>query len=397
MNKLSNSATPAAAGPATAAPSGRRRRTAFLAVAGVVGIALLTGAIPRALSQRALHEQTAALALPTVSVIKPALASPDMELVLPGDVQAFQQTPIFARTNGYLKKWYADIGTRVKQGQLLAEIEAPELDDQLRQARAELKQAQADHQLAQVTATRWQELLASNSVSRQETDMKASDERVKQALLESARSNVSRLEQLESYTSLYAPFDGVITARNVDTGALIDAGSAGGPARELFDLARTDRLRTYVDVPQDYSRQATAAAQAYLTLSQYPDRKFPGDIVRNAESINPVTRTLRVEIDLDNADAALLPGAYAQAHLGLHSDKPGLSLPVNTLLFRPEGVQVAVVDAQDRVSLKTITIARDFGSRVEVATGLSGDESVILNPTDAIAAGSSVRIAQAKP
>ncbi|HWY23486.1 MAG TPA: efflux RND transporter periplasmic adaptor subunit, partial [Nevskia sp.] len=297
-----------------------------------------------------------------------------------------------------LKKWTFDIGAQVKSGQLLAEIDAPEVDDQLRQARADREQADADYRLAGVTAQRWKDLLASNSVSRQETDMKTSDAQAKRALLDAASSNVARLEKLQAYEKVYAPFDGTITARNVDAGALIEAGSAGGPARELFDLAQTGTMRVYVDVPQDYSRQAAAAdAQAWLSLSQFPDRKFPGRIARNAGSINPVTRTLRLEIDVPNADGALLPGAYAQVHLQLHAAQPRYALPVNTLLFRPGGVQVATVDHNGAVALKTISIGRDFGSSVEVAAGLAGDENVILNPSDAIAQGAKVRVGGTTP
>ncbi len=370
-----------------------RRRIVVGIVAAAILAALAIGIVPRTFARRALAEQTAAMAEPTVAVMRPQAAPEMQEILLPGDIEAFQQTPIYARASGYLKQWTVDIGAHVNAGQLLAEIDAPEVDDQLRQARADQKQADADQRLADVTAQRWKDLLASNSVSRQETDMKASDAQAKQALLEAANSNVARLEKLQSYEKIYAPFDGTIIARNVDTGALIDAGSAGGPARELFDLAQTGTLRVYVDVPQDYSQQAAApGAQAYLTLSQFPDRKFPGQIARNAGSINPVTRTLRLEVDVPNADGALLPGSYAQVHLQLHAAQPQYALPVNTLLFRPEGVQVAIVDKNGAVALKTITIGRDFGSRVEVASGLAGNENVILNPTDAIAQGARVRV-----
>jgi RND family efflux transporter MFP subunit len=375
----------------------RRRPIAWIAAAALLA-ALALGTVPRIFAHRALIQQTATLAVPTVSVMRPQAAPPVQEVLLPGDVEAFQQTPIYARASGYLKKWYVDIGGHVKAGQLLAEIDAPEVDDQLRQARADQKQAEANQQLAALTAERYKNLLVSNSVSRQEADVMASDAQAKQALLEAADSNVARLEKLQSYEKVYAPFDGTITARNVDVGALIEAGSAGGPARELFDLAQTSTLRVYVDVPQDYSRQAAARdAGGYLTLSQFPDRKFPGKIARNARAINPVTRTLRLEVDVPNPDGALLPGSYAQVHLQLHAARPGYSLPVNTLLFRPQGVQVATVNKDGVVALKTITIGRDFGSRVEVASGLVGEEAVILNPTDAIAEGTKVRVGTARP
>jgi membrane fusion protein, multidrug efflux system len=400
MDTLPNdrvSAAPARKDSASQLPAGRRPILWIAATAALAAV-LALGIVPHVLARRALTQQTAALAEPTVSVIHPQAAPPAQEVLLPGDVEAFQQTPIYARASGYLKKWYVDIGGQVKAGQLLAEIDAPEVDDQLRQASADQKQAQANQQLADVTAQRYKDLLTSNSVSRQEADARAADAQAKQALLEAANSNVARLQKLQSYEKVYAPFDGTITARNVDVGALIEAGSAGGPARELFDLAQTGTLRVYVDVPQDYSQQAAApGAQAYLTLSQFPGRKFPGQIARNARAINPVTRTLRLEVDVPNADGALLPGSYAQVHLQLHAVQPGYSLPVNTLLFRPQGVQVATVDSNGAVALKTITIGRDFGSRVEVASGLAGAEAVVLNPTDAIAEGTKVRIATTRP
>jgi RND family efflux transporter MFP subunit len=400
MDSLPNDRVSAAApvhrDPAIPAPRRRRRILWISAAAAVAALAL--GIVPRIFAHRALTQQTAALAEPTVSVMRPQAAPGAQEVLLPGDVEALQQTPIYARASGYLRKWTVDIGGQVKVGQLLAEIDAPEVDDQLRQARADQKQAQANQQLAAVTARRYKDLLVSNSVSRQEADVMASDAEAKQALLEAANSNVARLEKLQSYEKVYAPFDGTIIARNVDVGALIDAGSAGGPARDLFDLAQTGTLRVYVDVPQDYSRQAAApGAGAYLTLSQFPDRKFPGRIARNTRAINPVTRTLRLEVDVPNPDGALLPGSYAQVHLQLHAAQPGYSLPVNTLLFRPQGVQVATVDGNGAVALKTITIGRDFGSHVEVASGLAGDEAVILNPTDAIADGTKVRVATSGP
>jgi RND family efflux transporter MFP subunit len=329
-----------------------------------------------------------------VQVTKPTAAPPTQELVLPANIQAEQQTPIFARTNGYLKAWYADIGAHVKAGQLLAIIEAPEVDDQLRQARADEQQAQANHQLAQVTAQRWQQLLQTNAVSRQDTDTKVSAAQATQAVLASMRSNVARLAHMQAYEKVYAPFDGVVTARNVDVGALIDAGSAGGPVKDLFDIAKTTILRVYVDVPQSYSDAIVDGTAAYLTLTQFPERQFAGTVARNTGAINPTTRTLRVEVDIPNPDATVLPGSYGQIHLTLQASHPGYSLPVNALLYRPQGVQVATVDAQNKVALKTIELGRDFGTQVEVASGLVGNESIILNPSDSIADGEPVRVAQ---
>jgi membrane fusion protein, multidrug efflux system len=303
-----------------------------------------------------------------------------------------QQTPIYARTNGYLKNWYVDIGAQVKSGQLLATIDAPEVDDQLRQARADVMQARANARIAHVTAQRWQQALQTNSVSHQETDMRVADDEAKQAYLASMESNVARLSHMQSYQKVYAPFDGVITARNVDVGALIEAGSAGGPSRALFDIARTNLLRVYVDVPQSYSDVAVNGTRAHLALPQFPGRTFSGTVVRNTGAINATTRTLRIEVDIPNAGDTVLPGSYGQLHLTLPTPHPGFSLPANALLYRPQGVQVATVDAQGKVALKTIGPGRDFGSRIEVLTGLAASDAVILNPADSIVSGESVRV-----
>ena len=300
--------------PAPDKPTAPRRIKLIALAAAALGLALCAGIWPRLDAQAALEAQTTALAVPTVLVTKPTAAAPTQELVLPADIQAERETPIFARTNGYLKSWYADIGAHVKAGQLLAVIEAPEVDDQLRQASADEQQALANYQLAQVTAQRWQQLLQTNSVSRQETDIKVTDAQTKQALLASMRSNVARLSHLQSYEKIYAPFDGVITARNIDVGALIDAGSAAGPTKELFDIAATNTLRVYVDVPQNYSDLASNGISAYLTLQQFPSQKFSGAIVRNTGAINATTRTLRVEVDIPNPAVTVLPGLCGQIH-----------------------------------------------------------------------------------
>jgi len=373
-------------------PTAPRRSRLILLAATALGLALCAGIWPRLNAQAALTRQTVALAVPAVQVTKPSAAAATQELVLPADIEAERQTPIFARTDGYLKSWSVDIGTHVKAGQLLAVIDAPEVDDQLRQARADEQQALANSQLAQVTAQRWQQLLQTNSVSRQETDIKVSDAQAKQALLASMQANVHRLTQLQSYEKVGAPFDGIITARNTDVGALIQAGSAGGPVKELFDIATTSTLRVYVDVPQNDSAASVDGIAAYLTLPQFPGRTFPGTIARNTGTINAVTRTLRVEVDIPNPDASVLPGSYGQVHMALPTARPGYSLPVNTLLYRPQGVQVATVDAQGKVALKTLTLGRDFGTRIEVLTGLGPNDNVILNPSDSIAQGESVHI-----
>ena len=377
-------------------PAPQRRSGAVRIVLIVAGFAvvLAVGIVPRLDARAALQQQTEALAVPTVQVTLPTVAPVDQTLVLPGDIEAYQQTPIFARTNGYLKAWYADIGTHVKAGQLLATIDAPEVDAALRQARADEQQAQANDQFAQLSATRWQQLVQTHAVSQQDTDMKSSDAQAKHAALLAAQSNVARLAQLQSYEKVYAPFDGVITARNIDVGALIDSGASGGSKMELFHLAETDKLRVFADVPQAYAQDMQTGVPATLTLPQRPDRPLHGTVARTSGAINSASRTLRVEVDVDNRDGSVLPGAYALVDLEMTASHPLLSVPVNTLLFRPNGVQVAVVDGTGKVLLRTVTLGRDFGTTVEVTSGLDGSERVIANPGDAIAPGDTVRVVE---
>lgn len=356
-----------------------------------VCVALAIGGVPRLLARNQVAHQTAALSRPTVSVVTPTRAPAQQMLVLPGDIQAYQRAGIYARTSGYLKRWYADIGTHVTRGQLLAEIEAPEVDAQLDQARSDAAMAAANYEIAKVTAARWQDMLQKNAVSRQSAEENVSLMKAKQATLAAAQANVKRLEQLQSYEKVYAPFDGVVTVRNVDVGALIDAGNSGPPAA-LFELAQTGRLRIFVNVPQNDAPYVVPGTQAQLMLSQYPGRTFEGTVARTAGAIDPRNRTLRVEIDLDNPDDSLLPGAFAQVKLALNTASPGLSLPTNALLFRPQGVQVAVVDASGVVRLHAVALGRDFGTRVEIRSGLQGDEQVVVNPSDAISTGQAVRI-----
>ncbi|WP_114811753.1 efflux RND transporter periplasmic adaptor subunit [Paraburkholderia kururiensis] len=386
-----NADVPASQPSSTNHHRGRR----FAVIAAAVAAALAAGIVPRLSAHAALKKQTATLEVPAVQVTKPTVAPADQPLLLPADIEANQQTPIFARTNGYLKAWYADIGAHVKAGQLLAVIDAPEVDAALRAARADEQQALANDQLAQVTASRWQQLVDTHAVSQQETDIKVSDAQAKHAALLAAQSNVARLAQMQSYEKVYAPFDGVVTARNVDVGALIDAGSTGGPAREMFDLAQTHTLRVYADVPQNDAQAVSDGTPACLVLTQQPGECHAGTVVRNSGAINPSTRTLRVEVDVPNDDGAVLPGSYGQLRLTLHSAQPGLSVPVNALLYRPQGVQLATVDARHRVVLKTITPGRDFGTRIEVAAGVGANDQVILNPSDSITGGEPVRVVQA--
>ncbi len=360
----------------------------------VLGFVIYSGIHERAEAESRLGASTEQAAVPTVSVIQPASNTAGKEVVLPGNTQPFNDTPIYARTNGYLKRWYVDIGAHVVQGQLLAEIETPEVDQQLEQARADLKNAQANAQLAQITAARWQNLLKTNSVSKQETDQAVSDLSARQATVDSMAANVHRLEQLQSFEKVYAPFAGVITARNTDIGALINAG-AGGVPQELFHMAAVNRLRVYVAVPEVDSLAAQTGAKAMLTLDEFPGETFQGTIVRNSDSIDPASRTLNVEVDVDNAQGRIRTGAYVFVHLKVpeHSSAQSITIPANTLLFRSEGLRVGVV-RNGRAELVPITIGRDYGATVEVVTGLHPTDQIIVNPSDSLTSGTPVQVSK---
>jgi RND family efflux transporter MFP subunit len=329
--------------------------------------------------------------------VHPKPEADSQEIVLPGYTQPFSDTPIYARTNGYLKRWYFDIGAHVEKGQLLAEIDTPEIDQQLDQARAELKTAQANEQLAAITAARWQNLLKTNSVSKQETDQAVSDLSAKQATVASMAANVHRLEQLQSFEKVYAPFSGVITARNTDIGALINAG-AGGQPQELFHMAAVDKLRVYVALPEVDLRAAQDGAKAALTLDEFPGQTFEGVIVRNSDSIDLASRTLNVEVDVNNPGDRIKTGAYVFVHLKLPDNQShtaeSLVIPANTLLFRSEGLRVGVV-RKNRAQLVPITIGRDYGSSVEVVAGLDSTDQVIVNPSDSLTTGTAVQVSAA--
>jgi RND family efflux transporter MFP subunit len=362
---------------------------AFALVAG----ALTFGILPRVTARTALRKETAQMALPTVAVIHPERAAQAEEVVLPANVQAFISAPIYARTNGYLKKWYADIGAHVTQGQLLAEIETPEVDQQFQQARADLATAEANLHLAEITANRYQDLLKTNSVSQQETDNAVGALAANKATVQASQANVSRLQQLQSFEKIYAPFTGVITARKTDIGDLIDAGASGGSKTDLFDIAQPDKLRVYVNVPEAYSQAAKPGLTADLTLSEFPSRKFQGRLVRTAESIDSASRTLLVEIDVLNPTGVLLTGSYAEVHLKLPAGASSFVVPVNTLLFRKEGLRLAIVK-DGKAVLTQVTPGHDFGDRIEIVGGLQGGEAIIVNPPDSILAGQSVRVSQ---
>jgi RND family efflux transporter MFP subunit len=358
----------------------------------VAGAVAYRGIYTRVRAAAEVKVETRELAVPSVSVTRPKQSAPQQEIILPGNVQAFIEAPIYARTTGYLKRWYVDIGGRVKNGQLLAEIDTPELDQQLQQARAELATAKANYELAQTTAARYEFLLKSDSVSKQDVDNAVGDEHAKKAMVDSASDNVKRLEQLQSFEKVYAPFDGVLTARETDIGQLIVANSSASAAKELFRVASINPLRVYVNVPQVDSPAAVPGVQAYLTMPQYPGRRFPGKIVRNAEAIEQTSRTLLAEVDVANPSGEILPGAYAEVHLKLPSATSTVIIPVTSLLFRSEGLRVAVV-RQGHAVMLPITLGRDFGTEVEVVSGLGGNEAVITNPPDSLGDGEEVRVA----
>src|ERR1700758_4199537 len=372
-----------------------------LGVAGLLlGIVIYSCIHQRAMAASNLGTVTERAAVSTVNVVVPKSGAALQELVLPGTTQAFIDTPIFARTSGYLEQWYFDIGAHVEKGQLLAVIETPELDQQLDQARANLKTAQANEKLAEITATRWQNLLKTDSVSKQETDQDVQDLSAKQATVDSMAANVQRLEQLQSYERVYAPFSGVITERNTDIGALINAGAGGAQGlavvpQELFHMAAVNRLRIFVSVPEVDSEAAQNGAKAALTLDEFPGETFQGTIVRNSDAIDLNSRTLNVEVDIDNHDGRIKPGAYVFVHLKIpdksKNTATSLTIPANTLLFRSEGLRVGVVRG-DHAELVPITIGRDYGSTVEVVSGLKPTDHVIVNPSDSLTTGTPVRI-----
>ncbi len=377
---------------------GNRKQRWWIAVlAFVVVVAIvLSGVLPRIHARAKLAHDTRELAIPSVVVVHPRRTTPAQEIVLPANVQAFVDAPIYARTNGYLKKWYFDIGVHVRQGQLLAEIETPEVDQQLRQARADLATAEANMNLSEITAKRYADLLKTDSVSKQEADNAAGDYAAKKALVQSARANVARLQQMLSFARIYAPFDGVITARNTDIGALIDSGSSGGTRTELFHMAQPSKLRVYVNIPEAYSQGLKPNMTADLTLTEFPGRYFQGKLVRTANAIDPATRTLLAEFEVDNPTGKLLSGAYAEMRFKLPVGTASFTVPSEALLFRSEGMQVVTVE-NNRAELKPITIGHDFGAEVEITAGLGGNESIVIDPPDSIISGQEVRIVQPSP
>lgn len=386
--------------PPNPAPPQRGFSTGVWITLAVVGIALLVvialGITSRAADSRDLEKRTEAAAILTVSVVHPSDAPLSPEISLPGNTQAFMDTPIYARTSGYLKHWYFDIGARVRKGQLMAEIETPELDQQLQVAEADLKSTEANLDLANTTAARYLNLLKTNSVSKQETDQATGDAAAKKAAVDAAMANVRRLQQLQSFEKVYAPFDGVVTVRNTDVGALIEAGSGSAP-RELFHLAAIHRLRVYVPVPEVYAGDIKNGGKATLTLGGSSGKSFEGTIARNSSMIDPASRTLNVEVDVDNSKGLLLPGSYVFVHFKVPERIESLTLPANTLLFRSEGLRVGVV-RDGRVVLVPITITHDAGEIVEIAPSslIKPTDEVILDPSDSIVEGQQVHVSRQK-
>ena len=360
----------------------------------VVATLLVSGIYSRVKARNALNEETARAALPSVSVVSPKQSAPAEEIILPGNVEPYISSPIYSRTNGYLKKWYVDIGGRVKQGQLLAVIDTPEVDQQLQQSLSNLNTAKANLALAEITRNRYQGLLTKNAVSQQDVDNAVGTYNANEAIVQANQANVKQLQALQSFEKVYAPFDGIVTARNTDIGDLINSGSGGGTKTDLFHIAQPGKLRVYVNVPQEYSQGIKAGMTADLSLAEFPDRKFQGKLVRTASAINVTTRTLLVEIEVDNFSGTLLTGSYAEVHLKIPTQASTLLLPVNALLFRTEGLRVGVVK-DGKVALAVVTPGRDFGNQIEIVSGLKPDDQVIINPPDSIVSGQQVQVVQA--
>jgi RND family efflux transporter MFP subunit len=374
-----------------ARPQQSRRTTSFLVGAVLLGLAISIAVEihSRADAEAELVKTTRQSAIPIVDVIRPERGRPDEQLTLPGNTMAFIDTPIYARTSGYLKKWYFDIGAHVKQGDLLAEIDTPEVDQQLRQARADLATAEANVRLAGITAKRNVDLMKTNSVSQQVRDNAVGALDADEAIVHSREADVARLQQLQSYEKVFAPFDGVVTARRIDIGALIDAGAAS-PTSELFHMAALNTLRIYVAVPEVYAAAARTDSPVTVTFEEYPGETFPGTVKRNSNAIDAASRTLNVEVDVDNGGGKIMPGAYGFVHFSMASQAANFTIPANALLFRREGLQVGIV-RDGKALLVSVKIGRDYGDKVEIVSGLGPDDRVIVDPSDSLVSGTPVQ------
>jgi multidrug efflux system membrane fusion protein len=377
-------------------------RKALLLIGAIVLVLVIAGVVSmltRVHDSHVLADTTQQNAVPTVTVVHPIAEKPDEELVLPGTLQAYVESPIYARTNGYLVRWYKDIGSKVNQGELLADIDTPEVDQELLQARAARQQVVAAMDLAKINADRYQALRKTDSVSQQEADTQSSGYEQATANLAAADANVKRLQDLEGFKHVYAPFTGVLTRRTVDPGTLINAGNSGTSGstghQELFDIARTDPLRVYVSVPQAYAPAIKVGMQAIVTLQEFPGQKFTGTVVRTADAIDITTRTLLTEVDVPNKDGKLLPGSFGEVHFKPHIDAQKVTVPVNAMLFRTEGAQVAVVGGDGKVELRHISIGRDYGTTLEIVGGVDVNDRIIVNPSDSVEDGQQVNVAPA--
>lgn len=386
--------TPTCAGKTCQLQSGRRWVIAAAVVLVVIGV-LAAGIRSRVKAATKLRLATAQMAVPSVSVVTPTPTAPDQDIVLPGNIQPFISSPIYARTDGYLKKWYFDIGAHVKAGDLLAVIETPEVDEQLAQARSTLATAQANLAIAQITRDRYQSLLKTHAVAQQDADNAAATYTANKAIVDADTANVRHYVALVSFEKVYAPFDGVITARNTDIGDLINSGSNSAPRTDLFDISQPRTLRVYVDVPEEYSQAVKAGETAAdVTLAEFPGRGFPGKLVRTSQAINGITRTLLAEVDVDNPGGTLLSGSYAEVHLKIAAQNSTFLLPVSSLIFRSEKLQVGVV-RDGTVTVTDVTPGHDLGEQIEIVAGLKANDQVITNPPDSLVSGENVRIVQA--
>jgi RND family efflux transporter MFP subunit len=395
MNMESQSQISALAQQPVSAKTGLPRKGWMLGILVVLifGGVLAYGIFGRIRASATLRTETDNLAIPVVSVVTPQRSAPTQEITLPGNVQPFITSPIFSRTSGYLKDWHFDIGAHVKKGQLLAEIETPEVDQQLQQSRSNLASAEANLRLAEITKNRYQDLLKTNAVSQQDVDNAVGTFNANKAIVEANQANVKQLETLQSFEKIYAPFDGIITARNTDIGDLINSGSNGNVKTDLFHISQPGVLRVYVNIPEEYSQLAKPGLTATLSLAEFPGRTFSGKLVRTADSINNATRTLLSEVDVNNPTGQLLSGSFAEVHFKVPSEISTFIIPVDTLLFRKEGLRVAVVK-DGKAALVPVTPGHDFGETMEIVSGLKGNESIIVSPPDSIVAGEQVQIAQ---
>jgi membrane fusion protein (multidrug efflux system) len=376
-------------------PVSRRRLGIAAGVVGVVAVlAVVTGIRAREDSSARLREWTDNQAIPTVAVVLPDARALNASIDLPGRLEAYYRAPIFARVSGYLKSWSADIGAKVKAGQVLAEVEAPDLDQQLLQARADLASQEASAKLSEATLTRRKSLIASNFVSMQEIDERSADLSNKKAAVKSGEANVERLEALAGYKKITAPFDGVVTARDTDVGALINAGGGSGPA--MFVISDIKKLRVYVNVPQSYVPAIRIGAKAVISMPEYPNRTFDATVEASSQSVDVSSGTTRMQLGLDNSAGELMPGGYANVRMSLQRDTVPLHIPASALIFNQNGLRIATVGIDDKVLFKTVTIARDLGKDIELASGLSAGDRVIVAPPDGLADGDQVRVAGAK-